>query len=47
MAYAFITDDDIPPPAAVEPDVAIVQAPVIASLSSLQVVKGEKLAMEC
>jgi hypothetical protein len=30
----------------VEPEVAVVQAPVIASLSSLQVVKGEELAME-
>ena len=46
MAYAFITDDDIPLPAAVEPEVPIVQAPVIASLSSLQVAKGEELAME-
>ena len=46
MAYAFIRDDDIPLPAAVEPEVAVVQAPVIASLSSLQVAKGEELAME-
>ena len=46
MAHAFITDDDTPLPAAVEPEVAVVQAPVIASLSSLQVAKGEELAME-
>ena len=46
MAYAHITGDDIPRPAAAEPEVAIAQAPVIASLSSLQVVKGEELAME-
>jgi hypothetical protein len=44
MAHAIITDDDIPPPAAVEPDVAIVvQAPVI--VASLMC-KGEELAME-
>ena len=46
MARAFITEDDIPPPAAAEPEVAIAQAPVTESISSLQVVKGEELAME-
>ena len=46
MAYAFVTVDDTPLPSAVEPEVGILQAPVIADLSNLQVVKGEKLAME-
>ena len=45
MAFAVFTAVDVPLPAEEEPELAEVQAPVMASLSSLEVAKGEELAM--
>ena len=49
MAYAIFTQDDIPAPAAVQPEVEELEVeplPVIDSCASLQVVDGEQLAMD-
>ena len=45
MAFAVFAAVDVPSPAEEEPELAEVQAPVMASLSSLEVAKGEELAM--
>ena len=45
MAFAVFATADVPSPAEEEPELAEVQAPVMASLSSLEVAKGEELAM--